>query len=209
MNRASLALLVVVVMIGGSREASAAPRDTEAAVTIRTYNYDGISRVDLLHAREAADRIFRNARIGLHWIDCRIPGLDDGEACTDPINEGREFLLRLLPPSSAPAQGKAQLGESLLDRNRQSGVLITLDPELIRSIAQKAQSDGATLLGRAIAHELGHLLLGLGAHPRSGLMRAFWSTEEIRGLRPADWQFSGRESAQIRQGLLVKARTAN
>jgi hypothetical protein len=40
-------------------------------------------------------------------------------------------------------------------------------------------------------------------------MRALWSQEELRGLRPAHWGFSPREAARMRQKLLVKSRTAD
>jgi hypothetical protein len=60
----------------------------------------------------------------------------------------------------------------------------------------------ATLLGRAIAHEIGHLLLGSAEHPRLGLMRALWSHDELRGRKPAHWGFSAREAAQMRQTRL-------
>ena len=40
-------------------------------------------------------------------------------------------------------------------------------------------------------------------------MRAFWSHEELRGLKPAHWQFTRDEAAQMRHGLAAKERTAN
>jgi hypothetical protein len=52
-----------------------------------------------------------------------------------------------------------------------------------------------------MAHEIGHLLLGSGDHPREGLMRATWSQDELRGIRPSNWGFSPAEAAQMRQNL--------
>jgi hypothetical protein len=89
------------------------------------------------------------------------------------------------------------------------GVLTTIDPALVMAIARGASSEYSTLLGRAIAHELGHLLLGRSRHSSNGLMRAVWSQEEIRGTRPAGWQFSTAEAAQMRQGLASRTRAAN
>src|SRR4029450_9518639 len=101
------------------------------------------------------------------------------------------------------------LGSSLFDRGTGAGVLITVDPRLVSAIAQSAETDPATLLGRAMAHELGHLLLGHPNHSRSGLMRALWARDEVRGVRPADWIFSAAEAAQMRQGLLNRSHSAN
>jgi hypothetical protein len=101
------------------------------------------------------------------------------------------------------------LGESLVDTERRGGVLMTVDVFPIRAIAEKAETAAATLLGRAIAHELGHLLLGSATHSKIGLMRALWSHDELRGAKPAHWGFSSREAAQMRQTVRGRSRTAD
>jgi hypothetical protein len=40
-------------------------------------------------------------------------------------------------------------------------------------------------------------------------MRARWSNDELRGLKPASWGFSAREAAQMRQTLRGRSRTAD
>ena len=84
----------------------------------------------------------------------------------------------------------------MLDREQRGGVLMTIDVFPVRAVAERTATAVSTLLGRAIAHEIGHLLLGSAEHPRVGLMRALWSHEELRGLKPAHWGFSSREAAQ-------------
>ena len=59
--------------------------------------------------------------------------------------------------------------------------------------------DRRTLLGRAIAHELGHLLLATTTHGPVGLMRAYWSREEVRRGQPRDWNFVPSELAALRR----------
>ena len=98
----------------------------------------------------------------------------------------------------------------MLDREERGGVLMTIDLFPVRrDCAGRSSTAIPTLLGRAIAHEIGHLLLGSAEHPRSGLMRALWSHDELRGLKPAHWGFSTREAAQMRQTLRGKSRTAD
>jgi hypothetical protein len=53
----------------------------------------------------------------------------------------------------------------------------------------------------AMAHEIGHLLLGTSAHASTGLMRAIWSRDELHRHDPADWQFSSVESATMIRAL--------
>jgi len=48
----------------------------------------------------------------------------------------------------------------MLDREQRAGVLMTIDVVPVRAVAQQASTATSTLLGRAVAHEIGHLLLG-------------------------------------------------
>jgi len=40
-------------------------------------------------------------------------------------------------------------------------------------------------------------------------MRALWTTDELRGLKPAHWEFSSREAALMRQTLRQLSRIAD
>ena len=118
-------------------------------------------------------------------------------------------MLRLVDRTPAQGERIVALGESMLDREQRGGVLMTVDLFPVRSVAGRASTSIWTLLGRAIAHEIGHLLLGSAEHPRLGLMRALWSHDELRGLKPAHWGFSAREAARMRETLRAKSRTAD
>jgi hypothetical protein len=184
----------------------------EATVNVRTYDYTNLTALDLADARTEADRIFRKARIAVRWIDCWVPGKIGGAPCTEPLAAGKDLMLRLVdrtPPLDAPATRVSPLGESMVDREQRGGVLMTVDLFPVHRIADRASTASPVLLGRAIAHEIGHLLLGSADHPRLGLMRAFWSHDELRGSKPADWGFSSREAAQMRQTLRGRSRTAD
>ncbi len=186
-------------------EASPVP---EAAVAVRTYNYAAVSAEQLASARAETAHIFQRAGISLEWIECRVPG-SEGALCTEPLLAGRDLMLRLVDRTPAQGERIVALGESMLDREQRGGVLMTIDLVPVRTIAGRAATAIATLLGRAIAHEIGHMLLGSREHPRSGLMRAMWSQDELRGLKPASWGFSAREAAQMREALRGKSRTAD
>ena len=65
-------------------------------------------------------------------------------------------------------------------------------------VARRARVDTSLLTGRAMAHELGHLLLGTSGHAAAGLMRAFWSDETLRSWSSADWELLPSEVEAIR-----------
>jgi hypothetical protein len=202
------AVFFTALLMANAGVSDAAPT-LDAAVAIRAYNYAGVSAGQLAGARAEAEHIFRNARISLEWIECRVPGAAEGAACTEPLLAGRDLMLRLVDRPPAQGERVVALGESMLDREARGGVLMTIDLFPVRTVAGRASLGIPTLLGRAIAHEIGHLLLGSAEHSRLGLMRALWSHDELRGLRPAHWGFSAREAAQMRQTLRGRSRTAD
>jgi len=57
------------------------------------------------------------------------------------------------------------------------------------------------LLGFAVAHEVGHLLLGTNTHAAAGLMRAVWSRSDIQRNHPADWLFTAADSLAMSRAL--------
>ena len=179
-----------------------------AIVTIRIYNYAAVPSERIDAARAAADGIFQDAAISLQWIDCRVPGVVAGTACFGPLAE-TEFVLRLLESFDPNTSRHLALGSSLLDTDARSGVLITIDPGRTTAVAGQAGMDPSLLLGRAIAHELGHMLMGTSEHARAGLMRALWSQRELRQNHSTDWCFSSREVRDIRRGLAARIRAAN
>ena len=73
----------------------------------------------------------------------------------------------------------------------------------INVLASRTGVNAATLLGRAVAHEIGHLLLGTARHSAAGLMRARWSDRELGREVAADWTFSPADVARIGRGLTV------
>ena len=180
-----------------------------AAAAIRTYNYAALSAGELAAARSEAGQIFMRAGISRAWTECRVPNGDAGAPCTEPLLGGRDLMLRLVDRTPVSGDRIVALGESMLDREQRGGVLMTIDLFSVRAVAGRASTSWPTLLGRAIAHEIGHLLLGSAEHPRVGLMRALWSHDELRGLKPAHWGFSAREAAHMRNTLRQISRIAD
>ena len=83
-------------------------------------------------------------------------------------------------------------------------VLSTVFPDVVALVARDAGVDARRLLGYAVAHEIGHLLLNSPQHSSAGLMRALWSRLELQERRTGDWVFSNAEAETMR--LAVAAR---
>jgi hypothetical protein len=58
-----------------------------------------------------------------------------------------------------------------------------------------------TLLGHAMDHELGHLLLGSNSHSLTGLMCANWRTKDLIHMEEGGLLFSEEQSRKMRAKL--------
>lgn len=208
MDRPLVTTLVLGIVLSITVTASAAdilrPR-----LVVRTYALTTIAAPDLERARHEATALLDLAGIEVAWISC------DGEApsavpvrCGTPLKRD-EVAVRLVRLPRAPAGREQSLGESLIDRQQGSGTLATIYVDRVEWLARAACADVPTLLGRALAHELGHLLLGTRDHSPSGLMRPLWTRDEVRRQAPRDWQFTRADASRLQEGLSRRVALAN
>ena len=165
-----------------------------------------IRRVDLQPAIDTATAILRAAEVDVEWYSCEAALVRNPEhRCAAPIG-GNELAVRLVRMRTDPNhRGDLALGYSLVDARTHSGALATIFMDRVIWLADAAKIDVRPLLGRAIAHELGHLLLGTNAHTEAGLMRAVWSCDSLRMNDPADWTFNSHDIQTMKQAIRLRA----
>jgi hypothetical protein len=195
----------VVLVLTGASEGSASVIDVPVTpLVVRLYSGPKLSPYDSQSALEEARTILAHAGFAPEWIMCAA-GVSAPERCSVPL-AGAELAVRLTTaPRPADAVRSFALGYSLVDPNTQAGALATVYLDRVKWLAGAATAEVATLLGRAIAHELGHLLLGTPRHGRLGVMRAIWSSQMVRNSRPAEWRFSVHEAKQMRAAASARA----
>jgi predicted Zn-dependent protease len=77
--------------------------------------------------------------------------------------------------------------------------MATVFHDQVEAVARRTGVARSELLGRALAHEIGHLLLGVRGHSRTGLMRAVWTDDELTRDRPEDWMFTSDDRERLQQ----------
>ena len=176
------------------------PAVSSAQIVVRTYNNYGISAGDLAAARTHVETAFKAADIGVSWVHCweRDKEVTENAAvCREPL-KANEVILRLQSANARPGQRYVSMGFALVNISDGMPFLATVFADLVRSVARDAHLDFQLLLGRAIAHEIGHLLLDTNRHANTGLMRAGWSQAELRENADTDWAFGASEVETIR-----------
>jgi hypothetical protein len=175
-------------------------------VVVRIYDVGASDVATRRSAIDVAAEIFARAGLAIEWHDC-TDGVD--RAC-QRAGVSRDLIVRLMPSStglrgrrSAEVHANVQdadfpLGFAVVDPSTHTGAMATIFNDQVVSVARRSSIDISALLGRAVAHELGHLLLRARGHSRTGLMRAVWTDEELAADRPADWVFSDPPSSRDR-----------
>jgi hypothetical protein len=158
-----------------------------AGLVVRTFDLTGLGDDERAVAQAAAGAILREAGFVLEWRDC-------AKGCADEPGAPHIMLRIAQAPRSAVA---GSLGYSVVDTQTESGTLATVFADRIASAALRTGVGMPLLLGRAIAHEIGHLLLGTSRHSASGLMRALWSDRELRRDAAGDWILSPDVVAEL------------
>ena len=193
--------IVVLVML----VAVCAPSLARGAVTgwtdvvVRVYDANGALAGTNRAALDAAGKTLEGASIDVIWRLCPT-----APSCKAPMAPG-ELAIRIVRSlAPLPVRGTLPLGDAMLDRHTGTGVLATIYVDRVEWLARQAGADSRALLGRAIAHELGHLLLATTRHGPVGLMRAFWSQEEVRRGLALDWAFAPTELSAMRRRAEVR-----
>jgi hypothetical protein len=176
---------------------AAATADSDVPITIRAYNTFGVNGTAFTSARAVAQRVLQLAGIQALWRECRTPAYQaPGDRCDDVLARNEIIVRVVRGPRFSGAT--APLGDSLIERPGGGGVFATVFADRVLSAGSRTGADPAVLLGRAIAHEVGHLLIGAG-HSSRGLMRAKWSDDELRRNRDRDWLFTPSQAERMKE----------
>jgi hypothetical protein len=162
-------------------------------INVRVHNYAQVSTEILAQAEAEAAGILGKAGIEVSWTNCDPTQKDLGDA-----DECNQFLgptnmaVRILPFLGAiPGTDKKTMGFAL-------GNLASVS---IRRVNEEAAEFGVQpyeVLGPAIAHELGHLLLGRKGHSPTGIMRAHWRREDYERAPRGAFNFTAEQARSVR-----------
>ncbi len=197
-------LLLTLTSAASSKERLSEPTES-LSLTVRTYNYTEAPERVLGPAKEVAAGVFRKLGIQIGWADC-TPGSESAQghpACqpravfeTDVLNlkiisrEMAERARHLFPSSTfgfaLPAQGDG------------FGSNATIFYHSVIDIARQAKRPPAVVLGHVLAHELGHLLLGMKGHSRRRIMHILWGPSELGEAAQGRLVFEAKQSRRIR-----------
>ena len=175
---------------------------TGVDITVQAYNWAHVELGTLTAAQDEAARIFRVAGVGIVWLNCPLTVVE-AEAyriCMEPATRDR-FVLRIV--YSVPAGfGNTSMGVAL----NETGIYASVFYQRVDEFANEGIATHSQILGHAMAHELGHLLLDLRGHTNFGIMRGRWNAQDLRSASMGALLFSPRERALVRDAATRRMR---
>jgi len=184
-----------------SQTAFSAPIPTPT-LTIVVNNYSQAPTAVLERAEREADRIFGEAGVRAMWSNCSA-GESNAETkrlCQKAF-EAADVMVRILPGPVLKIFGDTVFGFAV------PPVLASVYYEYMVRLAKSegAEFELPIIMGCAIAHEIGHLLMGSNGHSDTGIMQGRWRLKQIQEAMRGQLIFTVEQSKLLREE--VKRRT--
>jgi hypothetical protein len=187
-----LAAAGIFLALTGGRPASGA--DASPAIAVHLDDYAHLHPSALRHAQEEVTRIYAAAGVSVVWVRANDPLGTSGITDLRVVILDKEMTKRKIASDQVAA---TVLGQAL-PAARRAYIFSTR----VTQVADQHAQAPAIVLGRVIAHEIGHLLLENDGHADMGIMR---SNLDMFTLVE---RFTAAQAAAIRRTLPTDLRAA-
>jgi hypothetical protein len=174
-------------------------------ITMWVYNLAQVPASILNRAEKEARRIFYEIGIQTEWRECPVSSVENFSDCQP--NLGPAYLnLRIVPQfdSTGTPFRNTDLGFAL--PTEEGGIHASVFYHRVQKIAEAGLVSQPQILGHALAHEIGHLLLGSNSHSPTGLMRADWGEGDLKKASLELLRFSRDEAGRLRAAVSARMR---
>jgi len=171
------------------------------SLTIRLYNLANVPLGTLERASAITGELLAGAGVRVIWeegipdaLEGRLTIMIPSSIATAP--DGRGYVVVRVENGLPANPSGAGLGYAL--PLAQEGVHATVYYDRVEKLCLGST---ANLLGAAMAHEIGHVLLGSTKHSAHGIMKARWGPAEFRLLACGRLQFAPMDAPGLRAGV--------
>lgn len=188
--RHAIALLLTLAIGAAPVQTGGTPLVT---ATLLLYDRANVPPRRMTRAKATVSRLYGAIGVGIEW---RTPG-------PSAVESGRETELSALAVIvvGPDVSGQRPRGDRVLGRapgtDSEPGRIAYVYHHRLERLTREIGQDPADILALVLAHEIGHLLLPLGAHSEQGVMRARWRTDELRRLDVGRLGFTAEQAGHI------------
>jgi hypothetical protein len=188
---------------------AAEPEPPRLAITVLVANRASVPSATIAKMQSEAGWVLSKAGISITWVDCPF-STEPAEAnspCAGRLG-GTRFLVRLTRDHvtyHGSCVSDMALGFSRVTPD--GGSYANVQVDLVEEVAwQRQRVSTGQVLGHAVAHEIGHMLMGSNSHSPRGLMRAAWKDNELRDMAARHLLFSRQEVERMRDRVAAMSR---
>jgi hypothetical protein len=169
-------------------------------ISVFVCNYAPAASPYLDAAKQDATRIFQHVGVDIEWHDCSPAAAESQKdpSCAQLIGP-MKIILRIVPAF--------RLAPGITDGDTLGFAVANLATVSFERVAQYSLDVAvprSRILGFAMAHEVGHLLLHSTRHAPVGIMRARWSRAALEPAAVAFLNFMPEEGPIIRTNVLAR-----
>jgi hypothetical protein len=168
-------------------------------ITLRVVNEANIDSSVLSHSEKAAATILSEAGVHVSWLNC-VAGYVNWKAADDcsRLPGPRQLDLRIVNQRPRVVDPFA-LGFTVIPNppGEVRPFAAVFYPGVERFV-REWNADAFQVVASAMAHEIGHLLLGPDAHSSRGIMSAHWGRQQWIRMSIGSFLFTPEEAARLR-----------
>jgi hypothetical protein len=189
-NRSCSILLLFLALAGNAKTLTA----QASAVQVMVYDYADLKPESLHSAVALTQQILAGAGLSVQVQVCRG---SLAVSCEGQNGVIRSLVVRVVAGRSKTNDSvlRAPLGQSMADH--QGGIYASIFMERIKDAAAEANVPWDTVLAYAVAHEVGHLLLGSDAHTPRGVMKGNWDRKDYEAMNQRQFHFIEGQAHQL------------
>jgi hypothetical protein len=159
-------------------------------------------------AEKVAARVLQKAGIEAQWSDCTVVGgvaRSDSALCAERLRS-QDLVVYFVDRLEAHFSwaDRPALGYSIIPHTHEFAATAFVSYTQIQQLSVYTSAGVEDLLGLAIAHEIGHLLLGTNEHANYGLMRAQWRLRDLEAKAWSEFEFTKDQVKRLRAAILVR-----
>jgi hypothetical protein len=169
----TVALGLTIAILGPGAIPADAAGPMKATLVLTLIDYSGTPARELARAEQEAARIYADAGLLVQW--------ESGELVGDRVEQANGKLRVILLPRDMTKRKTAAeaIGDTVLGRGSRESGRAYIFVDRIVDLAVRARVEVSRILGRVIAHEVGHVLLTESGHSATGILAATIETRPI------------------------------
>jgi len=169
-------------------------------IIVKIYNYAEAEEEILARAQREAARIFLEVGIRLSWLSCTPTreGIVEDPRCHQAAPNA--VWLMVCPEAMLPKGGlpRGTFGFALMPQPHERPRYARLYFHRLTEVADGRKVRLGVLLGAMMAHEIGHLLLGINSHSREGIMSIPWDPNKLQQIDFGRLGFTPEQAATLK-----------